>query len=152
KNESSVSKLFARSKKQKAMTMLVPGLLVVFTFVFTRTLSTSSPVTAELINLEPTSAEVSPGNKIDWQIPGPYPASLRDPMRLAPVTTGQTQSDQLQLIVKGIVHSKDKPSAIINGRIMREGEKISSATIVKINRSEVVFEMNGRKWAQKVQR
>jgi type II secretory pathway component PulC len=88
-------------------------------------------------------------NKIDWQIPTPYPATLRDPMQFGSATA--TQAGTGRLTVKGIVLSGDKSSAIIDNQIVREGEEILGATVVKINKDSVEFEKNGKSWKQRVQ-
>ena len=46
--------------------------------------------------------------------------------------------------ISGIVYSKDRPSAIINGKLIHEGDTIAGAKIIKINRKHVVFEINGK--------
>ncbi|MHC4104580.1 MAG: hypothetical protein ACYSR9_06540, partial [Planctomycetota bacterium] len=81
--------------------------------------------------------------------------TLRDPMQLGPVMTGtnKTETNELaKLIVSGILCSEDKSSAIIGNRIVHEGDQIQGANIIKINKEGVEFEMNGKKWTQKVQR
>ena len=55
------------------------------------------------------------------------------------------------LIVKGILYNEDNPSAIVNNQIVYEGDKISGATIIKINRGSVEFEVKKR-WLIKSQR
>jgi len=55
------------------------------------------------------------------------------------------------LSVKGIVYDKDKPAAIIGTQIVHEGDRISGATVVKITKNSVEFEMNGKKWTQNIQ-
>jgi type II secretory pathway component PulC len=55
------------------------------------------------------------------------------------------------LIVKGIVYSEDSSFAIIGTEIVHEGGTVSGATVVKINPDSVEFEMNGKRWTQKVQ-
>jgi hypothetical protein len=72
-------------------------------------------------------------------------------MQFGSVTVGQAEAGGL-IAVKGIVYSKDNPSAVIGSQIVHEGDKVSGATIVKINEKSVDFEMNGKKWTQKVQR
>jgi type II secretory pathway component PulC len=76
-------------------------------------------------------------------------------MQLGPVMTGtnKTETNELaKLIVSGILCSEDKSSAIIGNRIVHEGDQIQGANIIKINKEGVEFEMNGKKWTQKVQR
>jgi len=55
------------------------------------------------------------------------------------------------LIVKGILYNEDNPSAIVNNQIVYEGDKISGAAIIKINRGSVKFEVKKR-WPIKSQR
>lgn len=55
------------------------------------------------------------------------------------------------LIVKGILYNEDNPSAIVNNQIVYEGDKISGAAIIKINRGSVEFEVKKR-WPIKSQR
>jgi len=56
-----------------------------------------------------------------------------------------------QLIVKGILVSIDRSSAVVDTQIVYEGDKVSGATIVKINKSSVEFEKDGKRWEQGVQ-
>ena len=54
--------------------------------------------------------------------------------------------------MKGIVYSKDDPSAVIGNRIVHEGDEVLGVTIIKINEKSVEFERNKKRWTQKVQR
>ncbi len=54
------------------------------------------------------------------------------------------------MIVRDIVYSKDKPSAVIGSKIVYVGDKINDITIVKINRDSIEFERNGDRWEQNV--
>ncbi len=54
-------------------------------------------------------------------------------------------------VVAGIVYSEDKPSAIIDRKIVHEGDVIYGATVVKIYRDSVKFSKKGKNWEQKVQ-
>jgi len=136
--------------RQKAMVVLVPVLFLAMIFAFSRVLSVPSPKTTGAQSFGPSNAVAASNDEIDWQIPEPYPTTLRDPMQLGSVTT--TQDGTGNLIVKGIVYSKNNPSAVIGNQIVHEGEKVLGATIVKINKDGVEFEMNGKRWTQKVQR
>jgi len=136
--------------KQKAMVILAPALFLIMIFAFTRVLSSPSPKTTKARSFGPSKAIAGSNNEIDWQIPEPYPTTLRDPMQFGSVTT--TQGGTGKLIVKGIVYSKNNPSAVIGNQIVHEGEKVFGATVVKINKDSVEFEMNGKRWTQKVQR
>ena len=141
------------STRQKAMVILVPVLFLIMIFAFTRVLSSPSPKTTGAQSFGPSKAIAGSNNEIDWQIPEPYPTTLRDPMQFGSVTSyGQTQAGTGKLIVKGIVYSKNNPSAVIGNQIVHEGEKVLGATVVKINKDSVELEMDGKRWTQKVQR
>ncbi len=135
-------------KRQKLMAVLIPVMVVILIFVFSWALRTPSRVKATAPVLKLSKAVAVSNNKIDWQIPTPYPATLRDPMQFGSATA--TQAGTGRLIVKGIVLSGDKSSAIIDNQIVREGEKILGATVVKINKDSVEFEKNGKSWKQRV--
>lgn len=91
--------------------------------------------------------------KTNWTVPEIYPDTLRDPMRYNPTATADPTITQIgQLVIKGIVFSKDKPSAIISGSIVSEGQKILGVTVIKINKESVEFEKDGKTWTQPIQR
>jgi len=52
--------------------------------------------------------------------------------------------------VTGIVYGGDKPSAMVSGEIVREGDTIFGVKVVKIFKDRVEFEKDGKKWRQKV--
>ena len=136
--------------RQKKMAILVPILFIVFIVVLSQVFS--SPVgnakkTSKVTKKPPV---VASADKIDWQVPESYSEKLRDPMQFGSVaaTTDQTGG----LIIKGIVYSKDNPSAVVGNRVVHQGDKISGITVVKINKDSVEFEMDDKKWTQKVER
>lgn len=148
------SKLFApksgvSTSRQKKMAILVPALSIILIFVLFKVLATPSRGTNRSQQFEPTNVAAASKGVIDWQIPDPYPTTLRDPMQFGSVTIAQTETGKL--IVRGIVYSEDNPSAVINDQIVHQGDKILDTTIVKINTNSVEFEINGKKWTQKVQ-
>lgn len=55
------------------------------------------------------------------------------------------------LVVKGIVLGEGRPKALIGIRTVEEGNEIFGATIVRISWGSVEFEMEGKKWTQKVE-
>jgi hypothetical protein len=55
-----------------------------------------------------------------------------------------------QGVVTGIVHSEDRPSAIIDGRIVYERDTILRVRVVKIHRNKVDFVKGGQQWSQEV--
>ena len=94
----------------------------------------------------------------DWPIPQVYPQDTRDPMEWNKKETATSNTepeisapDLSRPVVHGILYSEDKPRAIIGSKIVGEGDLIEGATIVKINRKTVEFDMNGQKWIQGVE-
>ena len=149
KNKLLAPKAGVGAHRQKAMVILVPVLFIIMIFVFTRVFSTPSRVTAQPAGSGPMGAVASPKD-IDWQIPEPYPTTLRDPMQIG--STGTTAVQTSELVVKGIVYSEDNPSAVVGNEIVHEGEEVMGAIVVKINSDSVVFKMNDKEWTQKVER
>jgi outer membrane biosynthesis protein TonB len=151
------SKLFATkpgvsTTKQKMMVILAPVLFIVLIFVFIQAFSTPSRKITGPGTSGPVKAAAASDSKVDWQVPNPYPTTLRDPMQFGPVTTQTGQADTAGLIVKGIVYSKNNPCAVIGDQIVHQGDKVLGVVIIKINENNVEFEVNSKKWTQKVQR
>ena len=148
----------ANTTKQKAMVVMVPVLFIVLVVFMLKggVFGTSvHNVEAGDENNNVGVASAGLNAQIDWEIPEPYPTTLRDPMQLGPVVTGTNQAESRELvkiIVKSILYSEDNSSAIISNRIVHEGDQIQGASIVKINKDNVEFEMNGKKWNQGIQR
>jgi len=117
--------------------------------MFIRVFSTPSQKIFRTKTFGPTKAAASTDSKTDWQAPEPYPTTLRDPMQFGSVTT---QTETGGLIVKGIVYSKDNPTAVIGNQIVHEGDKVLDVAIIKINENSVEFEANNKRWTQKVQK
>jgi hypothetical protein len=154
-----VPKSWGNPTRQKAMVILVPILAIVMIFVFRQVLSTSPRKTKGATEDETLiAAGAKSGQDIDWQIPEPLPATMRDPIKLGDQSSANgsepngaaaepTASD---IDVRDIIFSKDKPSAFVNGRIVYVGDKIRDATVVRINRDSVEFEKDGKKWIQNI--
>ena len=51
-------------------------------------------------------------------------------------------------VVNGILFSIEKPSAVLDGQIIKEGDVVYGAKVVKIHRATVEFEKNGKRWRQ----
>ena len=146
---------------QKKMAVLVAVLCVVFggvMFVSLGGVGQAKATAAENTTEEP--AGQNQGTKKtaqDWKSPQPLPADLRDAASTASKQTASS-SDSAQatasgdLVVKGIVFSRNKPSAIINNQILTEGETFNGVTIVKITKETVEFKANDKQWTQQVQR
>jgi hypothetical protein len=136
------------------MVVMMPLLFIVLIFMLSRggVFGTSAGRTeASTEDTAPGVVTAGANTKIDWEIPAPYPTTLRDPMRLVPVEIPQTEiSKTLKLIVKGILYSEDNPSAVIGNQIVHEGETIRGVSVIKISQDSVEFEMNGKRWTQKI--
>lgn len=87
--------------------------------------------------------------EIDWPVLTAYRTDIRDPMTLG--SRGQIYTQTLRPVVRGIVYSEESPFAIVGIEMMREGEVVQGATILKINPDSVVFEKDGKIWTQKVE-
>ncbi len=152
-----------RTAKEKATMALIPVLALVFIFVFRQVFWASPNKMAEATQIKTKSdATVTTHTEqnIDWKIPEPYPAMIHDPMKLTAISAGQakvqTQKSETEnitaIIVKGILYSSDNPAALVDNRIVRVGDTVQDATVVRINRDGVEFEMNGKRWKENVQR
>jgi hypothetical protein len=139
----------ADANRQKVMVVLIPVLFIILIIVLTQVLSgpASSKATAAQ-NISVAGAATVSNDKVNWQIPAQYPANMRDPMQKG--SGSPTQGGELA--VKGILYSQDKSSAIIGSLIVHEGEKVSGATVLNINKDSVDFEMDGKKWTQQIQK
>jgi hypothetical protein len=136
--------------RQKAMVVLVPVLFIGMVLAFFKVSGISPDKTAASNAFKPSGIVAAATNNITWQAPPPYPKILRDPMRLGPVETAADPGETEDIIVKGIIYSEENPSAIVGIDIVHVGSTVSGATVVKINKDSVEFEMNGKKWTQKV--
>lgn len=141
-------------KRQKIMVILIPVLSAILVFAIVRVFRMPLPKITEPTGIE-TTAVIAGSIKIDWKIPEPYPATLRDPMRFVSIRTAQATGGEEegagQIIVTGISYEEDEPLALIGTQIVREGDQVFGATVVKINRNSVEFEMGDKKWTQEVQ-
>ena len=143
--------------KQKVMVVMIPVLFIfLLIFVFKGGVFGTS---ANNVNAgEENSSGVASAalnTQIEWKIPEPYPATtLRDPMRLGSVGRKTDQSgsgSSAKIKVKGILYSEDgSSSAIIDNRIVHEGDQIRGVNIIKINKENVEFESNGETWTLEV--
>jgi hypothetical protein len=130
---------------------LIPVLSIVLIFVLVQAFGTS-PRKVKAITKKSATNTAGANSKIVWQIPDPYPTTLRDPMQFG--STATTQAEPGKLIVRSIVYSENRStrSVSIGNQIVHVGETVLGVTVVQINKDSVEFEMNGKKWTQKVQR
>jgi hypothetical protein len=54
-------------------------------------------------------------------------------------------------VVTAIVYNEEKPSAVIDSKLVHIGDVIDGVKVVGIYRDRVEFDKNGTKWAQKIQ-
>ncbi len=142
--------------RKKAMVVLLPALVIVMVFAFSRVLTTTPQETGAATKMStPVTEEGNSDSDIGWQIPQPLSAAMTDPVELPdpepePVQD-EDQSDSAETLkIRGIVFSKNKPSAVIGNRIVYVGDKIGDVTIVQVNKDSVVFEKAGERWIQKI--
>jgi hypothetical protein len=146
--------------RQKKTGILVGILSVVFAVVLF--LSLGGVGKTQAIGASNTHSEqatqVSKPKRVaeEWTRPDPLPQNLRNATAPATVRIEPSQTDVVDaaggLIVKGIVFSENKPSAIINNQIFSEGQTVDGAIIIEITKESVEFEANDQRWKQFVQR
>lgn len=61
----------------------------------------------------------------------------RDPFTAAPITSEKTLQSGVDLT--GILWDKDKPLAIIDGEIIKKGERVGSKTVIDIKRDRIIL-------------
>ena len=54
------------------------------------------------------------------------------------------------LMVTGILHTDGNSSALIGGRLVKEGDTLYGAKVVRINKTTVEFQKDDRRWKQGV--
>jgi len=148
--------------RQKAMIIMVPILAIIMIFAFRQVLSKAPRKTKGAgTDDAPVVANVDTGHEIDWKIPEPITIISRDPIKLPDESNTQvpeqgpldeTAGDVTTgtIMVRDIVYSDDKPSALVGSKIVYVGDVISGVTVVKIDRDSVEFEKDGERWEQKV--
>ena len=156
------NKLFAAKpegsrKRKRASIALIPILSIVLIFVLRQVFSTAPRrMKAAEEDSAPSAAVADSDSKVDWEIPAPYPVSLRDPMQLGPAANKQAEAEEsktgnvVELTIKGILYSEDNPTAVIGKQIVHEGEQVAGANIVKIHKDSIEFEKGGKRWRQKI--
>jgi len=87
----------------------------------------------------------------EWLRLGTYETMVGDIVKSGFSSTEDDSQHPVRLKVRGIAYSYDRPSAVIGTTIVHEGDVVLGATIVRISRASVEFEVNGETWAQKVQ-
>jgi hypothetical protein len=146
--------------RQIASIILIPILFIVLIFVLVWVLGSNSAGRGRTTKVAASSSTTSGSRTINWRLPQPYSAQLRDPMKRGASASQWSAGSNAgsdawllnegEVVLKGIVHGKDKASAIVGMQIVQEGDKIGDITVVKINRSSVEFERKGQQKILKV--
>jgi hypothetical protein len=164
KDKLSASGSAEASGKQKLMVVMVPVLAIVLVLMLVKTLSSPSRSLARTRNAQQATAD-SPdpigGAEIKWDVPAPYSKTLRDPMKIGAFLADNVQTvidaakeraeKTKDLEVKGILYSHDNPAAIVGTQIVHQGDVVSGAKVLKITKTTVEFELDGKKWEQNIQ-
>lgn len=143
------------NKQQKKMALLVAVLVAVFAGVLFFSLggAPSKAAAADSSQAQASSGVTPEKAGINtWKIPEPYPATLRDPMKLASHKTAAGDDADSTLIVRGIVYSEAKPSAIISGQIVGQGDTVAGVKVLTIAKDFVEFEKDAKRWKQQVEK
>ena len=102
-------------------------------------------------------AETAPAQQVA-QHPSPQPASSssEEPTKESPAPAAEVSATPVReegktfgLELEGIVWDKAMPMAMINGRIVEEGDKIEGVRIVKIHKISVEIEKDGKSYSIK---
>lgn len=140
------------AKRQRLMAILVGVLTVVFIGVLYISFGGVGQSGAKKVPLGPAAANAASAPAAmepqQWAFPKALPEQMRNPMRPAPIGYADTPNG---LIVRGIVHSKTKPTAIVNNQIVEIGQVIFGVKITNITPTTVEFEKDGQRWTQGVQ-
>jgi len=154
----------AGAKRRKRLLMLIPILAIIFVILLVRAFpvpqeeqrKTDTPPKAKVgIKMAPQAAPIV------WSRPGLYPDNLRDPMyvppKLAPEKTDPKNKVELFVVqsilfgemkgwtaVIGIRENENSP--VIERYMVREGDTIFDAKVIKISADKVELERNGEHW------
>ncbi len=118
--------------RQRTLAMLVPILSIVLLFVLNK-----------FYNVPFLGSE--------WLKLGTYRVMITDFFDSGAAVTDEGGQRPVNLKVRGIAFSHDRPSAVIGTTIVHEGDAVLGATVVRIGKAGVEFEVNGETWTQKVQ-
>ena len=122
-------------------------------------------------------AKKEPDVEINWQMPKPYSSTVGDPMErghrrsaetpvkieqiveeyieepFGPEAAVKEEYDDSDIVVKSILYSQKDSSAVIGEEfeIVYEGDTVLDATVIKINKDNVEFERDGRRFSKRLQ-
>jgi hypothetical protein len=164
--------------KQKMFTFMIPVLVAVLAYMIYDVFiaGANQPDTSSIYRSkteERKRAMEEAHTLITWQKPDLYPENLLDPMMEEPDVDiyvegqhlrgdeslrkgpdGKTYSKEeaydmgLDITIDSILYSERKSSIVIDNTILRQGDKIREATIIKINKNNVEFERDGNSFTR----
>jgi hypothetical protein len=151
------SSLDPRQKKAGVLVGILSLVFGVVLFVSLGGVGKTQAMAADGTNADQaTQVQAAKKTAQEWKRPEALPQDLRNATSPSMMRSDNNPTDLTTeaggLIVKGIVFSKNKPSAIINNQILSEGQTFDGVTIVKINKESVEFEAHEKRWTQTVQR
>jgi len=138
--------------KQQKMLVMIGILSVVLVGVLYFVLSgPAAPPKKAAANTTAPAEPVAASTAEPWKRPEPWPQEVRNPMKFGVQTAG-TETVQTECVVRGIVYSQTRPSAIVGEQIVFVGDIINGMKIIAIEKESVKFEKDGKQWTQQVQR
>lgn len=142
----------ASSARQKIAVAMIVALSILLVVLLVRPFQKSAPGPAASGTAGQAKAIVSAKTniRIDWPVPQKYPENLRDPMILGAQQEVRVETPGA-LVVKAITYSEDVRVAVVGTEMLKEGDTVQGATVIKINPNSVEFEKDGKRWTQEVQ-
>jgi len=142
----------ASSARQKIAVAMIVALSILLVVLLVRPFQKSAPGPAASGTAGQAKAIVSAKTniRIDWPVPQKYPENIRDPMLLGAQQEVRVETPGA-LVVKAITYSEDVRVAVVGTEMLKEGDTVQGATIIKINPNSVEFEKDGKRWIQEVQ-
>ncbi len=146
----------AVDQRQRVLLLLVPFLAIAFWLLVRDSIWTTATVTAALADHGGTKSQEGDVPGITWELPPLYRIGGRDPMQLAassdtePGYVAAPAPSRTPLVLRGILYTPEKPVAMIGSSLAFEGQRIGLVKVVRIERDSVEFEMDGRRWLQKI--
>lgn len=139
--------------KQLKMLVLVGVLSVVLVGVIFFVLSSPAapPKKAAAGTAAQTHSAAPAAGPVAWTRPEPWPKQIRDPMTTG-IQARTNEESGSECLVRGIVYSQTRPSAIVGDQIVFVGDTLNGITITAIGKDFVEFERDGQRWTQQVQR
>jgi putative nucleotidyltransferase with HDIG domain len=108
--------------------------------------SEATPTAAAASTPDPAMPEVSPARSVSEAAPTASAVSTPKPAISEPPPTPSLppkESAPPDFRLSGILYTVANPSAILNGKTVYVGDKVSGATVLSIGRTEVTLQING---------